>query len=205
MPRIFNEHERKAMEAKIILSARKLFERQGYSKTSVSEITKSVGIAAGTFYNFFDSKEALFFEIMGEAEQEKFKLIKQIFTLNGDPKVEFLTFLNTIFIQFIEDPIYTLIFEENLYEKIVKKVSQEKLLLHMKYDIDAAKEILQSVHRRNFLVSLSPEELVSQLRALFMITLHQEDLGVEDMVSFMQKQIEIFVEGLSIVYGVNHD
>lgn len=41
----------------ILTVAMELFNQKGYEQTSVSEIVKKVGVAQGTFYNYFQSKE----------------------------------------------------------------------------------------------------------------------------------------------------
>lgn len=43
----------------ILATAQRLFVTEGYGKTSVQMIIKEVGIAKGTFYHYFKSKEAL--------------------------------------------------------------------------------------------------------------------------------------------------
>ena len=43
----------------IIDAAEQLFYSVGYDETSVSDIVKAVGVAQGTFYNYFASKEAV--------------------------------------------------------------------------------------------------------------------------------------------------
>ena len=43
----------------IIDAAEELFYSVGYDETSVSDIVKTVGVAQGTFYNYFASKEAV--------------------------------------------------------------------------------------------------------------------------------------------------
>jgi AcrR family transcriptional regulator len=40
-------------------AAIELFQKQGYSKTTVSQITSQAGVAKGTFFNYFGSKEAV--------------------------------------------------------------------------------------------------------------------------------------------------
>lgn len=205
MPKIFSNTEREKVERDLMIAARALFAKKGFLKTSIGELTKSVGIAAGTFYNFFGSKEALFFEIMGESEKLRFKKIGQLFTQNGDAKQEFTSFLKETFTLFINDPVYHCLYAEDLFERIIKKIPQEKLILHMQYDIDAAKAILSSTQPRGFLCQLSSDELVSQLRALFLQTLHQDQIGVLDMNAFMMKQIDIYVAGVSTLYGRMYD
>lgn len=43
----------------LIDAAEKLFYSVGYDETSVSDIVKAIGVAQGTFYNYFPSKEAV--------------------------------------------------------------------------------------------------------------------------------------------------
>lgn len=63
----------------ILNTARDVFLKKGYKKTNISEIAKSSGIAAGTFYNYFDSKEALFLEVyIQENETVRNDLIRRL-------------------------------------------------------------------------------------------------------------------------------
>jgi len=51
---------------KLSASAAVLFQRFGYAHVSIREITSSIGIPKGTFYNHFRSKEALASEILSQ-------------------------------------------------------------------------------------------------------------------------------------------
>src|SRR5690625_5412597 len=55
-----------------------LFSKYGFQKTSIREITKDVGIAQGTFYSFFKSKEELYFVIL---ESEEKGIREQLFNV----------------------------------------------------------------------------------------------------------------------------
>jgi AcrR family transcriptional regulator len=52
--------------AALVKAARAVFERRGYHDTRVVDITKSAGVAYGTFYTYFDSKELVFGEVVAE-------------------------------------------------------------------------------------------------------------------------------------------
>lgn len=54
----------------IIGFARRRFAEQGYHPTSVAEIVGGLGVGKGVFYWYFDSKEALFEEILREGHRE---------------------------------------------------------------------------------------------------------------------------------------
>ena len=66
MPPPFTEKEKARLRQKMLHVARDLFARQGLKKTSLADLTSSVGIAKSTFYVFFESKEALFLEVLAE-------------------------------------------------------------------------------------------------------------------------------------------
>lgn len=55
---------------KIVESALKLFEQKGYHSTKVSDIVKDAGMAQGTFYLYFKSKEDLFRSVAEECLKE---------------------------------------------------------------------------------------------------------------------------------------
>ncbi|EAC8571783.1 TetR/AcrR family transcriptional regulator [Listeria monocytogenes] len=49
----------KEKKQRIIKSAKEVFQKQGYLKTSVQDMVDAAGISKGTFYNYFTSKEEL--------------------------------------------------------------------------------------------------------------------------------------------------
>ncbi|BAQ25291.1 TetR/AcrR family transcriptional regulator [Streptococcus troglodytae] len=40
-----------------------IFSKKGYKATGISEIAKQAGVAVGSFYNYYDSKEAIFLDV----------------------------------------------------------------------------------------------------------------------------------------------
>src|SRR5699024_11776025 len=72
MSRGFNDYEKQVITDSLLEQGKILFSKFGFRKTSIHEITKNVGIAQGTFYKFFNSKEELYFVIL-EMEEEKIK------------------------------------------------------------------------------------------------------------------------------------
>src|SRR5262245_20494029 len=49
--------------ARVLAAARKRFERYGYRRTSIAEIARDAGIAVGTVYRYFETKEAIFLAV----------------------------------------------------------------------------------------------------------------------------------------------
>lgn len=70
MPKIFSESDRNIIREALLENGRKALEKSSYKNISVSDIAAETGIAKGTFYNFFDSKEAFFYEVMLKIRNE---------------------------------------------------------------------------------------------------------------------------------------
>jgi AcrR family transcriptional regulator len=68
-----NKEQKGIIRARIIEESYKLFSEKGYEATRTKEIAKAVGIAEGTLFNYFKSKEYLFIECMAE----KYKILEQ--------------------------------------------------------------------------------------------------------------------------------
>lgn len=70
MSRGFTEREKENIKKSLQEACKQSWTQYGYKKTSVDDICKKVGISKGALYLFFESKEALFCEVLC-SEQEK--------------------------------------------------------------------------------------------------------------------------------------
>lgn len=64
MARSFTERERENIKRNLLEAGKESWTRYGCKKTSVDELCRQAGISKGAFYLFFESKEALFCEIL---------------------------------------------------------------------------------------------------------------------------------------------
>lgn len=83
MPVIFNEEKRMNIRASLLKNGFELIKKYGMKKTSIEEIAKSCGIAKGTFYNFFNSKEEFVFEIIQDKRNETKRYFRSLLDKNG--------------------------------------------------------------------------------------------------------------------------
>ena len=64
---------------KLQSAAHFLFFKNGYKKTSIAQIAKKAGVAVGSFYNYYPSKQAIFLEVyIDENEAVRNRLIQEI-------------------------------------------------------------------------------------------------------------------------------
>lgn len=60
----------KRTRAKLLEAAQQVFEQDGFINARVADIAAAAGVAHGSFYTYFDSKEDVFREVVGEAIQD---------------------------------------------------------------------------------------------------------------------------------------
>src|SRR5512139_3322623 len=68
MPKAFSEYEKDLIGNRLLEQGYKLFSAYGLRKTNIEELAQAAGISKGAFYNFYESKEELFMDVIEQAE-----------------------------------------------------------------------------------------------------------------------------------------
>ncbi len=68
----FNEQQRDEIRSRLISAGEELASVSGFKGMTVAAVAKKAGIATGTFYNFFDSKESFAVALLQETEQRTY-------------------------------------------------------------------------------------------------------------------------------------
>ncbi|MBC1480109.1 bile-regulated transcriptional regulator BrtA [Listeria seeligeri] len=86
----------KEKKQRIIKSAKEVFQKQGYLKTSVQDIVEAAKISKGTFYNYFTSKEELAIVIFKQEYSVLHQRLEYTMALSGTKKDNFTECLKII-------------------------------------------------------------------------------------------------------------
>lgn len=70
MARSFTEREKENIKKGLQDACKQSWTQYGYKKTSVDELCREAGISKGAFYLFFESKEALFCEVLCSVQEQ---------------------------------------------------------------------------------------------------------------------------------------
>lgn len=192
MTRAFNDKEKEIIRQSLVEKGRELFLSYGLKKTSISDITKAVGIAQGSFYIFFDSKEDLYFEIL-QIEEEKIrgKLIDEQLLNKKLTKEVFKLFLKEAF-KAIENPLVkTLLIKED-YENLVRKLSEEKVKQHLQNDSKEMLPLIEYWQSQGIMRKIPAEIIISSIRTLFIMSLHKKEIGEE----IYEETISFYIDAL---------
>lgn len=82
-----------ARPEEILDAALSLFTEKGFAATRMSDVAKQAGISKGTLYLYFESKEAIFHEVIQEMITPKIARIEQLAEQHEGPTIELLTLL----------------------------------------------------------------------------------------------------------------
>lgn len=86
MGRIVKKSEER--RADIVKAARQLFRTKEYSKTTMQDIMSALGIAKGTIYHYFKSKETLLEAVIEDIVEETVKQMQQIVNQSHDDPLQ---------------------------------------------------------------------------------------------------------------------
>lgn len=158
MARISKDPNERRLE--IINAAEKLFNEKGFENTAISDIVKSIGVAQGTFYYYFKSKDDVFNAITEEflnEFMESFTLIVDNEKLSTVEKVGMLFDKSIELVENNEGVMFYLHTKDNmeLHEKVERKFIEHATPLVIKI-------VKQGVEEKIFDIEY-PEEVVSFL------------------------------------------
>ena len=82
MTKIYSDDERRRIREALLREAGKCLALYGVKRTTVDELCRRAAIPKGTFYLFYESKEALFFDLLesyaSEVENEYLSMLQEI-------------------------------------------------------------------------------------------------------------------------------
>lgn len=178
MPRAHTEQERELIYARLIAAGREGFIRLGLTKLTIAEIAREAGIGKGSFYGFFDSKEALFLTIQ-EHDEEQFEsaLIEEIeATTSGREAV--VALLMASFTRLEQHPFLSLLLDPQNLRALSLRVDPQLLAEHRHNDQAFYLDLITAWQERGWLEpSVNPQVVFDVLAAIFAISTQRELLG----------------------------
>lgn len=193
----FNEREKEFIRNNLLQHGRQLFGDHGLNKTTISDLTKRVNIAQGSFYLFYKSKEELYFEILEQEERYiKEELLNRTLLKEKLTKANFRDFLQQA-LQFLdESPILRQLFDKSTMNQLFRKLPQEKFDSNKQGDVDFLVPYIKKWQEDGVMKQLSPNIIVSMIRSLIILSLQKEMIGESNYKSTMDQLVKFVSEGL---------
>lgn len=198
----FTESDRDRIRAELVEAGRELFARFGFERTRIKDVTEVVGIGTSTFYQFFDSKEALYVVVLS-AEQEAVEAIIEAAVEDAEtPKDEVRLLLQTMFTEVRSNPLIARLIVEGELRKVQEQLSEaERRSISTPSSGDAITLAERWAQMDEFRYD-DPELIRGLFRSLVFVTRSQEALlgavHVEAYEQVEERLIETVTDGLFI-------
>ena len=98
MPKIVSEEERKLIQEAIYKKTIRLIKDKGIRAVTVEDIVTAVGIGKGSFYTYYQSKEACLFDVIKQCERDTFARMEELGSSAYSDKEKVTQLLKEIFI-----------------------------------------------------------------------------------------------------------
>ena len=167
---VVREETRLAYREAILVAAGRAFGRLGFHAAKMADIAAEAGVAAGTLYNYFKSKEEIFESILERAGDEFYGQFLAHINIE-DPLARIDAFMRAAF-QFMEERggLFSLIFAGvgivEWGEQRIHKRSTRNSEVHERIEQLTAEAVAAAVAAGQLRDDLSVDELTEMLRGL---------------------------------------
>lgn len=192
------ERERLQHKNEIIEIALRLFSEYGFHNVSMQQIAEASGFAVGTLYNFFESKESMFEELINTTGQDVLSEFLEILNGPGNEKERLWSFImHQPKILDTYGSILKLYFSE-IGSKILKYSKIHDVNNIHKILDNKLSEIIEQGIQKGFFRSVSPEIAAKSLGASIetLIVDITANYNKDEIIDKFTKIEQLFLEGL---------
>ena len=196
MPRGFSEKELAIVRERILAEGKRLFERHGLARTTVEEITKAVGIAKGSYYRFFDSKELLYMELLEREEVALKSAILDRARVEPDARSAFVAVMQQMIDYVHTDSLIGRLRQSGDYAILTRAVDAERLSSHFNEDLVTAETFLSVLREKGASCNIDVRVFAALLRGIALNAMQEEQIGPDVAGSAMDLLISYVADGL---------
>ena len=194
MATAFTAEEKEVIRKKLHKVAKECLQRYGVKKTTVDQMAAMVDISKGSFYNFYSSKEMLFFTVLEEYQIDVMNRLTE--QLGMETKIDTNRLVELLY-DFYQDFRYSFmytIFKNHEMELLLRKLPREVITNHHMIDDRMVKKIVSRINIRE---NVSVEIVSALFRTIAMTILHIEEIGEEEFDITLKLVIQGIVEQIT--------
>ena len=194
MATAFTSEEKEVIRKKLHKVAKECLQRYGVKKTTVDQMAALADISKGSFYNFYSSKEMLFFAVLEEYQIDVMDRLTE--QLDMEAKIDTNRLVQLLY-DFYQDFRYSFmytIFKNHEMELLIRKLPKEAITNHHLIDDRMVKKIVSRIDIRE---NVSVEIVSALFRTIAMTILHIEEIGEEQFDTTLRLVIQGVVEQIT--------
>ena len=194
MATAFTTEEKEVIRKKLHKVAKECLQRYGVKKTTVDQMAAMADISKGSFYNFYSSKEMLFFTVLEEYQIDVMNRLTE--QLGMETKIDTNRLVQLLY-DFYQDFRYSFmytIFKNHEMELLLRKLPKEVIINHHLIDDRMVKKIVSRINIRE---NVSVEIVSALFRTIAMTILHIEEIGEKQFDTTLKLVIQGVVEQIT--------
>ncbi|WP_135662871.1 TetR/AcrR family transcriptional regulator [Halorhabdus rudnickae] len=174
----FTEDDRDRIREGLIEAGRDRFTRYGLQKTTIGELTDDVGIAQGTFYQFFDSKAELYLAVIEREGERVFDpLVEDTLGAHEDPERAIEAFLRGMFEAIETNELARSLLAQDEYALLHRKLPPEAIEDRRTSSVERLLPYIDQCQEQGLLSGQNPEAIADAIRSIAFLALHREEIG----------------------------
>ncbi|WP_055479776.1 TetR/AcrR family transcriptional regulator [Sphaerimonospora mesophila] len=200
MPPAFTAEEKARITALLLETGAKLFTGQGLRKTSLEELMAPTGVAKSSFYVFFDSKEALYLELMlRQSGEVKRRVVDSALLSADDPREGLRRFLRATIEELRVNPLWRrLMTHPEEMQAVARKLPPERVAAMSDSPAAALTEYVAAQRAQGELVAAEPAVIIGVMRCVLLVPMFAERLGDPALYpKILDLLIDIVTSGLA--------
>jgi AcrR family transcriptional regulator len=177
--------------------AKELFSSNGFKDTNISVITKKAGMAVGTFYNYYPSKEKLFMDIYLEENAKLKQSCLQSLDLDQNPLIVVKQMLKSNTEGIRTNPILKEWYNRSVFEKIEQVYREENGLDTVDFLYDSFLELVNRWQAQGKMRKDIDSKMIMMIfAAITNIDTHKEEIGFEYFPELLEHITELIMNSL---------
>jgi AcrR family transcriptional regulator len=185
-------------KAQIFSVAKKLFSEKGFKDTNVAEITREAGVAVGTFYLYYSSKEKLFFDVFMEENLKLKQLCLDSLDYSASPQTIIEQMLRINMEGFATNPILRQWYQSNVYQKLEQVFRKENAMDSMTFLYDVFLVLVERWQAEGKMRRDIDSKMIMMLfAAIINVDTHKDEIGLEFFPELLQIMTSLVLQGLT--------
>lgn len=194
----FSEDEQERIRSALLDAGREHFSRYGLEKTTVAELADAAGIATGSFYSFFDSKERLYLAVLEAEADDVYGRALDALQQPEAPQAAVVAFMQSFFEYAETEPLIRRLLEGDYRDRLVEATTEEERQAAKEEKVAILAPFVEQWQEAGQVRDGDPATLALAVESTGFILLHEDEFDSRDEYEKVRDTlVELVAAGLT--------
>jgi len=199
MPRAFKEEEKEKIHRKLLETGRSCFLRYGLKKTTIEDVVQPAGIAKSSFYLFFESKEALYVDvIMAEMPAMMDRLMSVSFRKTEDTRDALILLMKAIVHEIETNELTRILLDDPMeIERLAAGIDFKAILQSSPAMFAPLYDEIRRAQERGEMIEGDPQQIIYSLGLIKLLPVNRDRVPKELYEAMLNFTLQVIADGLT--------